>query len=117
MANEYSDLVLNDTALNGTAMPYNTTQDFTAIQDLFVASNTFMDGGLAMGIIFSLWAISFYSFSRFNSFDSLQASTWVAFLTSALLSLLDIISSSFSFLFLTLVLAITAYKMTGPPRR
>ena len=108
MANKYSDVILNKTALNQTGMPYNTTKDISSFQGLFVQSNEFMGGGLALGIIFSLWIISFYSFSEYASIDALKASTWVSFLASSLLSLLEIVSPSYSFLLLVVVLAMTA---------
>lgn len=93
-------------------MKYNVT-DVTSLQDLFVHSNQFMGGGLAYGVILSVWAITFYAMNDYPTSDAVVASTWTAFLTSAFLAILEIIEPAFSILLLVAVLGLTGYNYSS----
>ena len=103
--------MVNETGVDTSAMKYNVTDPGT-IQGLFQHSNEFMGGGFAYGSIMVVWAIVFFGLNSYPNKDALVASTWVAFLTSAYLALIEIIEPAFSILLLVAALGLSALNQS-----
>ncbi|EMA06154.1 hypothetical protein SAMN05443574_14010 [Haloarcula vallismortis] len=96
-------------------MPYNAT-GVSTFEGLFMRSNEFMGGGLGLGILFVVWGISFYTLNDFPVRDSVSASTYITFLTSSILTLIEVVEPAFTFLLLIASLAIASYNYANNQR-
>ncbi|WP_096389604.1 hypothetical protein [Halopenitus persicus] len=90
-------------------MPYNASGVQT-FEGLFQRSNEFMGGGFGFGILLVVWGISFYTLNDFPVRDSVSASTYVTFLTSAILTLIGVVEPAFTFVLLISSITMAAYN-------
>lgn len=92
-------------------MKYNTTnataQSFTELMQL---SNEYMGGGLGYGLIMVFWVLSFTVLNQYPNLDALKASTYVAWLSSVLFAVFDLVRPTFPMALFLAVAALAAYQ-------
>lgn len=92
---------------------YNNTQVPENYTTLMQQSNQFTAHTMGFAIVGIVWVIAFFSLSQYPNLDTLKASTWVAWLTSFVLSLTGIVQTGFTFLLFLFVAGMTAYSAMG----
>lgn len=96
--------------VNASDMPYNTTDiSANSFSDLLVEGNSLMGGSLAYGMIFVVWIVSMSVMSQYPNTDTLKASSYTAWLTSALFAIFGVIRPDFPIVLLILLAGLTAY--------
>jgi len=100
--------------VNTSVMKYNTT-NMTAdsFSDLLIYSNSFMNNGLAYGLIFIVWLVSMAALANYPNLDTLKTSTYIAWLTSVLFAVFGVISTAFPIALFVLVAGLTAFQSQG----
>lgn len=99
--------------VNKSLYKYNNTESPETYAELMRQSDKFAGNTLGLSIVGVIWVIAFYSLANYPNLDALKASTWVAWLTSFVLSLMGVVSTGFTFLMFLMVSAMTAYSAMG----
>lgn len=90
---------------------YNVPDEgFTGFNDLLMETNTYMNGGLGFGVLFAVFAVSFYRMSRYPNTDALTASGFLTSLTGGFLALIGVVEASIPILLLLLTTGVAAYN-------
>lgn len=98
--------------VNTSKTKYNVTspEEYTG---LFRQVNEFTGGSVGIGLILIVWMISFFSLQNYRNIDALKSSTFIAWLLSLFMTLMNVTKPAFSFLLLIALLAMTAYSSKG----
>lgn len=90
---------------------YNTTElTANSFSELLNSANGFMNGGLAYGLIFVFWFVSFTALSNYPNVDTLKASSFTAWLSSVLFAVFGVVDPTFPMVLFFLVAGLTAYS-------